>query len=350
MPPSLLLRVVALVLALTLVAAACGDDDSTEASDDGAAAADDAGDGDDGLSSIDDDEAAVEDTATLTPAPTPLAPGGECAELAADALADPEAPPADPTDLTVKPIVELPASAPTELVVEDIVEGDGDTVEAGDFVIMQYVGVSCSSGEQFDASWDRGQPFTVVLGEGNVIAGWDEGIEGMALGGRRLLVIPPDLAYGDTGSGSGSIPPGDTIAFVVDLMGFVPADIELPDATVPDAPVEELVTTDLVEGTGAEATADSVVWAHYRGVTQSDGETFDASLDRGVDQPLIAQLSEGQLIDGMVDGIAGMKVGGVREIVIPADLAYGELGAGEGLIGPDETLVFVVSLHGVYEL
>lgn len=339
MSRSLMLRVLALVFTLAVVAAACGDDDATDGDTD---AADEAATADDG-------EAAVEDIATPTPVPTPLAPGGECAEPVADPGADPEAPEADPTDLSRKPPVELPATAPTELVVEDIVAGDGDAVEAGDFVIMQYVGVSCSSGEQFDASWDRGQPFSVVLGRGEVIAGWDEGIVGMALGGRRLLVIPPDLAYGDTGSGSGSIPPGDTIAFVVDLIGFVAADHELPEPTVPDAPADELVTTDLVEGQGAEAGPDSVIWVHYRGVTQSDGSEFDASLGRGIEQPLIAQLSQGQLIEGMVEGIAGMKVGGTREIVIPAGLAYGELGAGEGVIGPDETLVFVVSLHGVFE-
>lgn len=340
------LRVLALVLALALVAAACGGDDA-ETTDLTTETADDSvGSGDDPAA---DDESAVEDIATPTPLPTPLTPGGECAEPAVDPAADPEAPAADPTDLSLKPTVELPDTAPTELVVEDIVEGAGDTVDSGDFVIMQYVGVSCSTGEQFDASWDRGQPFSVVLGQGDVIAGWDEGIVGMALGGRRLLVIPPDLAYGDTGSGSGSIPPGDTIAFVVDLIGFVPGDHELPEPTVPAEPADELTTTDIVEGDGPEAGPDSIVWLHYRGVTQSDGNEFDASLPRGIDEPLIAQLAPGQLIDGMVEGIVGMKVGGVREIVIPAELAYGELGAGEGLIGPDETLVFVVSLHGVFE-
>jgi peptidylprolyl isomerase len=341
------LRVLALVLALALVAAACGGDDTAETADETTETAEDtANSGDDEAA---DGESAIEDIATPTTVPTPLSAGGACAEPVADPAADPEAPAADPTDLSLKPAVELPATAPTELVVEDIVEGAGDTVASGDFVIMQYVGVSCSSGEQFDASWDRGQPFSVVLGQGAVIAGWDEGIVGMALGGRRLLVIPPDLAYGDTGSGSGSIPPGDTIAFVVDLIGFVPADHELPEATVPDAPVDELTTTDLVEGDGAEAGPESIVWVHYRGVTQSDGNEFDASLPRGIDQPLIAQLAPGQLIDGMIEGIAGMKVGGTREIVIPADLAYGEQGAGEGLIGPDETLVFVVSLHSVFQ-
>ena len=343
MSRSLPLRVLALVLALALVAAACGGDDTAQTADDAATAEDDATTGDDAEA---DGESTIEDIATPTPVPTPLAPGGECAEP----VVDPEAPPVDVTDLAVKPTVELPDTAPTELVVTDIVEGDGDTVDSGDFVVMQYVGVSCSSGEQFDASWDRGQPFSVVLGEGAVIAGWDEGIVGMALGGRLLLVIPPDLAYGDTGSGSGSIPPGDTIAFVVDLIGFVPADHELPEPTVPPGPADELTTTDLVEGNGAEAGPESIVWTHYRGVTQSDGNEFDASLGRGFDQPLIAQLASGQLIDGMVEGIIGMKVGGIREIVIPADLAFGEAGAGEGDIGPDETLVFVVSLHSVFEL
>ena len=112
--------------------------------------------------------------------------------------------------------VEIPAGdPPTELVTEDITVGDGPTAAPGDKVSMQYVGVLYSDGTEFDASWNRGEPFEVVLGEGNVIQGWDQGIPGMNLGGRRQLVIPPDLAYGDRASEK--IPAGSTLVFVVDL-------------------------------------------------------------------------------------------------------------------------------------
>ena len=119
--------------------------------------------------------------------------------------------------LSDKPAVEKPAGAPpAELVTEDIVEGKGKTAKAGDIVSMQYVGNSWSTGEQFDASWDRGEPFEFELGAQSVIPGWDQGIAGMKEGGRRLLVIPPDMAYGPQGSPP-VIAPNETLIFVVDL-------------------------------------------------------------------------------------------------------------------------------------
>lgn len=125
---------------------------------------------------------------------------------------------ADLTDTSVKPVIEVPEEdPPTELETEDIVSGDGATAEAGDQLTMQYVGVLYDTGEQFDASWDTGQPFQFELGAGNVIPGWDEGIEGMKVGGRRQLTIPPDLAYGPAGQPP-DIGPNATLVFVVDLL------------------------------------------------------------------------------------------------------------------------------------
>ena len=122
------------------------------------------------------------------------------------------------TELDAKPVlVDSCGEPPEELVVTDIVEGDGDVAEVGDPVSMQYVGVLFEDGTEFDASWDRGAPFDFTLGTGQVIAGWDEGIVGMREGGRRQLVIPPDLGYGDQGAG-GAIPGGATLVFVVDLL------------------------------------------------------------------------------------------------------------------------------------
>ena len=108
---------------------------------------------------------------------------------------------------------------PTDLVVEDITVGDGPAAQAGQTATVHYVGVAHSTGEEFDASWDRGEPFAFPLGGGQVIAGWDRGVVGMRVGGRRKLVIPPHLGYGDRGAG-GAIKPGETLVFVVDLVSL----------------------------------------------------------------------------------------------------------------------------------
>jgi peptidylprolyl isomerase len=116
-----------------------------------------------------------------------------------------------------KPEVTVPkGAAPKQLVTKDLETGSGPAAKAGDEVTVQYVGVGYKSGEQFDASWDRGEPFTFNLGTGEVIPGWDQGIEGMKVGGRRELIIPPNLAYGPAGAPP-AIGPNEALIFVVDL-------------------------------------------------------------------------------------------------------------------------------------
>ncbi len=121
---------------------------------------------------------------------------------------------------TKKPDVYVPPgeTPPGDLVVEDVVEGEGEEAKSGHEVEVHYVGVAWSNRKQFDASWDRGDTFKFGLGRGDVIPGWDQGVAGMRVGGRRRITIPPMLAYGKRGAG-GVIGPDETLVFVVDLLG-----------------------------------------------------------------------------------------------------------------------------------
>jgi len=120
--------------------------------------------------------------------------------------------------MTDKPLVEPHlGDAPSELLIEDLIVGNGDEARSGQTAVVHYVGVGVTSGEEFDASWNRNEPFAFPLGAGYVIKGWDEGVQGMKVGGRRRLVIPAHLGYGERGAG-GVIAPGETLIFVVDLL------------------------------------------------------------------------------------------------------------------------------------
>ena len=117
-----------------------------------------------------------------------------------------------------KPEIDPPdGPPPSDLDVTDLRDGDGEEATEGRTVQVHYVGVAHSTGEEFDASYNRGEPLSFRLGVGQVISGWDQGVQGMKVGGRRRLVIPPHLAYGDRGAG-GVIGPGETLIFVVDLV------------------------------------------------------------------------------------------------------------------------------------
>lgn len=147
-----------------------------------------------------------------------------CGSDASDEPAgEPAAPPATNAGVAPDAVAILDAlypergNPPTELVVVDLTDGDGAAATAGDAVVVQYWGLRWSDAGTFDASWTRGQPFTFTLGAGQVIQGWDVGVAGMQVGGRRVLVIPPGLAYGDRGAG-GVIGPGETLVFIVDLV------------------------------------------------------------------------------------------------------------------------------------
>jgi peptidylprolyl isomerase len=158
-------------------------------------------------------------TTAATPESTaaigPVAPsaGGACASAAPN-----PGKVSGTTDLSKKPQIEVPDTPPPcNLVVGDVVVGTGAAAKDGDHLTMKYVGVTYATGKQFDASWDRGQDFDFTLGAGNVIQGWDQGLVGMKVGGRRQLIIPPALGYGDQAQGA-DIPANSTLIFVVDLV------------------------------------------------------------------------------------------------------------------------------------
>ena len=150
---------------------------------------------------------ATETTATTTAkAPTFAKPTAAVTKIA-DAVGD---------DTKKKPKISKPSGNPPKvLTVVDVVDGKGAGAKDGDTLTVDYAGNSWSTGKEFDASWNSGQPFPVTLGQGSVIQGWEQGLQGMKVGGRRLLVIPPDLGYGTQGSGD-KIKPNETLVFVID--------------------------------------------------------------------------------------------------------------------------------------
>ncbi len=225
-------------------------------------------------------------------------------------------------------------------------EGDGRKPETGEVVSVHYTGY-LEDGTEFDSSVDTGQPFSFAVGRGLVIPGWDEGIALLNLGDKATLIIPSELAYGPQGAGNGIIPPDATLTFDVELVDIRPGSPESPmevsedDYTTTDSGLQYF---DFEEGDGPTAEAGQQVSVHYTGWLL-DGTKFDSSLDRG--SPFTFQLGSGGVIAGWDEGVAGMKVGGSRQLLIPSDLAYGDTGAGGGQIPPGATLLFEVELLDV---
>jgi peptidylprolyl isomerase len=236
---------------------------------------------------------------------------------------------------------------PSGLQYEDTIVGDGAVAKSGQDVSVHYTGWLYNDGTQgakFDSSKDRNEPFEFELDGGMVIRGWDEGVQGMKVGGTRVLVIPPQLGYGASGAG-GVIPPNATLKFEVQLLGLTGGDESI--ALDLQKTASGLQYEDTVVGEGAEAKAGQKVTVHYTGWLYKDGlkgKKFDSSKDRN--DPFRFQLAGGQVIKGWDEGVQGMKVGGTRMLVIPAELGYGARGAG-GVIPPHATLLFQVELLGV---
>lgn len=225
----------------------------------------------------------------------------------------------------------------------EIEPGDGDKPQTGDVVSVHYTG-KLLDGTVFDSSVGR-QPFGLILGAGQVIPGWDEGIAMLNEGGKAMLIVPPDLAYGERGAG-GVIPPDATLMFDVELVNnfgttpAAPTEVDEGDYSETDSGLQFF---DFTVGDGDTPESGQTVSVHYTGWLP-DGTKFDSSLDRG--NPISFALGQGQVIPGWDEGISTMQVGGKRQLVIPPDLAYGEGGYGS-VIPPDATLIFEVELADV---
>lgn len=261
---------------------------------------------------------------------------------------------------TDKPEVDFPGEAPDELVVTVLVDGSGAEAEAGDTVVVDYIGVRSLDGEEFDNSYDRGQPFPVVLGQGGVIQGWDEGLVGVRAGDRIQLDIPSDLAYGETAR-SEVIRENEPLTFVIDVRSV----ISVPDAsTAPTDPgvelsegdgVDDTVFVDLIEGDGEPLEfGDTAVlhFVYYRGDNGVELETSWAAVDADGEvvagQPITVPFIEGQLIPGLAEGLEGMQVGGRRAITIPPEDGFGPDGDPQAGLPADTDIIFVVDLIGAY--
>jgi len=220
-------------------------------------------------------------------------------------------------------------------------EGSGEQPETGDVVRVHYTGL-LADGTEFDSSRGGGEPFQFALGRGQVIPGWDEGIGLLHEGGTAKLVVPPDLGYGAQGSG-GVIPPNATLYFDVELVEILPGGPDSPTAVDED----EYETTDtgiqyyvIEEGDGEMPEEGDPVNVHFT-FWLEDGTRLNSSIDVG--QPLTFVIGRGQVPPGLEEGVADMRVGEQRQLVLPPELAFGEQGAGD-TIPPNSTVVFEVEL------
>ncbi len=331
-------RTLLVLTCTTLVLAACGPDDASD------------GAGDDTTS----------DTATEATADTTVTTGGDAtqdgAEDAADGAAgaeatvetDPEGevippPPTSPD----KPEVEIPSEIPTELEITVLREGEGPEAQVGDTVIVHYIGVRASDGVEFDNSYDRFEPFPVVLGAGAVIKGWDDGLLGAQTGQRLQLDIPSDLAYGAEAR-SEVIGENEALTFVVDVRAvIVKPDVgDKPTAAgVPEsADAVEVSTVDLIEGEGAVLEEGDTAVIHFVLFRGDTLVALNSTWERG---PTQVPMNE-QGFTGLVEGMPGMKVGGRRAITIPPESGFGPDGSPENGLPAETDVVIVVDLLGKY--
>ena len=228
----------------------------------------------------------------------------------------------------------------------DLVNGDGEVAEEGHIVTNHFtLWMQGEDEDHFIGNSQGGQPIRFEIGRADtVFPGWEEGVKGMRVGGVRYLVIPPELGFGDVGGGE--IPPGTTLLMEIELVEVKEpvkmTEVDPSDYTTTDS---GLMYYDIVVGDGPSPKEGTTVVVHYTGWLE-DGTQFDSSVDRG--EPFSFILGMGQVIPGWDEGLSTMKVGGKRQMKIPAELGYGEAGSG-GVIPPGATLIFDVELLAIQE-
>jgi FKBP-type peptidyl-prolyl cis-trans isomerase len=251
---------------------------------------------------------------------------------------------------TPKPTVSVPTEMPTELQITDLVVGTGYAAAPGDTVVVDYVGVRTVDGVEFDSSYERGIPYDFPLGQGRVIAGWDQGLIGIQVGTTRQLDVPAELAYGDSPPGGSAIQPGDALTFVVEARGVIPApdpaDAPTDIALEPSVDATDLSVVDLVVGTGEPVAAGRTAVIHMLLVQGDTVEVLLNTWENG--EPFSFQLVEGGSIPGLVTGIEGMRIGGQRIITIPFDEAFGPGGDPQLGLPANTDLIVVAELFGLY--
>jgi FKBP-type peptidyl-prolyl cis-trans isomerase len=245
-----------------------------------------------------------------------------------------------------KPTVKIPDSLPTELKVTVLKPGAGVESKEGDTVVVNYVGVRSADGTEFDNSYDRGEPFPVEnIGQGQVIAGWNQGLLGVQAGSQVQLDIPADLAYGDQPQGD-IIQAGDALTFVVDVVSVIPKvdpagapDVSYAPAT---APATAVVSEDLVPGDGDAAEYGDTLYMNVIAIDPATGTVLQSSWESGA----LVQIKLGapETLAGLNEGLLGMKVGGRRQLTLPAAKAYGAQGNPALGVAPDADVAFVIDL------
>jgi peptidylprolyl isomerase len=223
----------------------------------------------------------------------------------------------------------------------DLILGQGTEAFEKSTVSTQFtIWVKTETGYDFIASSEGSEPLDFVLGRGDIVfPGWEEGVTGMKIGGKRFLIIPPELGMGETGNGD--IPANATLVMEIELMDVIEPRVAFK------VDEKDYITTesglkyfDLTAGTGDTPVAGQTVVVHYTGWLE-DGTQFDSSVDR--DEPFTFVIGQGNVIPGWDEGLISMRVGSKRQLVIPAALAYGETGSGS-VIPPNATLIFEVEL------
>lgn len=231
------------------------------------------------------------------------------------------------------------AAETAEIEYVEVEAGTGAQPRPGDIVSVHYTG-TLEDGTVFDSSTESGQPFTFVLGQGQVIPGWDQGVALMREGGKATLIIPPELAYGE--AGRDQIPPNATLTFDVELVQVIaapePAEIATGDYEETESGLKYF---DLEPGIGETPATGESVTLHFHGWLE-DGTSLGGTLDG---PPVSFQLGGNQVFPGLEEGVSTMLAGGQRQLVIPPELAFGE--AGSSSIPPNSTVILEVTLLNI---